>query len=116
MKNVSQESHRGKSDGCPKATLNAEGCFKLGGQKKRTTQYREEKTHLVLLACTSLGVISIEIINPTLTGSSGFKIFCTIVYIFSEIMPQFGFKNSLFFSLSQNCLGKTPVNMLEPFY
>lgn len=80
--------------------------------------HREGKTHLVLLASASLNMINIEIINTRLSESSEFKIFCSIICISQKLCPNFVFKNSLFFffSLSLNCLGKTPVNMVERLF
>ena len=78
-------------------------------------QYKEGKTHLVFLAFVSLNVRNIEMINIRLSGSSEFKVFCNVVCVSQKFCPNFVLKNSLFFSLSQNCLGKTPVNMVEHF-
>lgn len=51
--------------------------------------YKEGKTHLVHFSFASLHVISIEIINTRLSGSSKFKTLCNIVCIFQKLGHNF---------------------------
>lgn len=68
---------------------------------------------MVLLACANLHVTNIEIILGYLEVQN---LKYNIVSIFQKLCPNFIFKNSLFFPLSQNFLGKTAVNMVDTLF
>lgn len=98
---------------CPKATLTAS--YLEVREMKKTHQCNIKKgKHLFLLACASLDVISVEIINPRLSGRSEFKILCNIVCIFHKLCHNFVLKTNLFFSFIELFRG-TPVSIVEHF-
>lgn len=87
MKRTCQESHKDKYDGSlPQSYLESKWMFEVRKMKKTHKKIHhcnvKKGKHLFLLACASLDVINVEIINPRLSGRSEFKILCNIVCIF----------------------------------
>lgn len=98
MKRNCQESHKDKYDGSlPQSYLESKQMFEVREMKKTHQCNIKKGKHLFLLAYASMDVISVEIINPRLSGRSEFKILCNIVCIFHKLCHNFVLKTSLFF-------------------